>query len=111
VRERLQALSARRAQLVAQARAEREALAGYLARTEAATVWLDSALRLLAEAKRHPVWVVGGIAAAVALRPKRALRWLANGWSLWQASRGLRLWWRRLEPVLAAAATAPAPRA
>lgn len=108
--DRLGALRAQRAQLIAQAGAEREALAGYLARAETATTWLDAATRLVTQARRHPLWLAGGVAALVALRPRRTLRWIANGWSLWQASRGLRLWWRRLQPVLAAASNPPARR-
>jgi len=106
VRERLIALREQRMRLLGRASAERESLAGYVARAEAATGWLEKGMRLVAGAKRRPLWVAAGIAVLVALRPKSALKWLASGWSLWQAYRGARLWVRRLAPALLAAAAA-----
>jgi hypothetical protein len=102
MRERLIALRERRSRLIESASAEREVLAGYLARAEAATVWLDKGRWLLAEAKQRPWWIALGVAALVALQPKRSLRWLARGWSLWQAYRSARRWARRIVPSSAA---------
>lgn len=99
MRKQLSALRAQRTELLARAGAEREQLARYVTRAETATVWLDRVVRLLEEAKRRPFWFVGGVAALIALRPKRALRLVASGWSLWQATRSLRSLWRRLGPI------------
>ncbi|MDA8107112.1 MAG: YqjK family protein [Betaproteobacteria bacterium] len=102
MRERLIALRERRARLLARASAEREALAGLLNRADSATAWLGKVARLLAEARLRPVWIAAAVAVLVGLRPKRTLKWLASGWTLWQAYRGARLWLRRLAPVIAA---------
>lgn len=102
MREQLIALRERRARLLERAAHEREAIAGLLERTDAATAWLARTARLVASARRHPAWVAAALAFVLALRPRPALKWLASGLSLWQAYRGARRWLRRLEPVIGA---------
>jgi hypothetical protein len=107
MRERLLTLAERRARLVARAQAERETMAALLAPTDGAVsvavLLIRTAQRALEEARRHPLFVVAGVALLAALRPRRAIAWLARGWSLWRLYRGARGWWRRF------AATAGAP--
>jgi YqjK-like protein len=91
-RERLIALRERRAELVARAGAEREAIAGLLARTDVASRWLEAGIAAGAELRRHPAWIAGGVALLLVLRPKRVLKWVASGWSLWRVFRGARAW-------------------
>ena len=100
-RERLIGLRERRAELVARAQAEREAIAGLLARTDEAVRWFEAGIAAGAELRRHPAWIAGGLALLLALRPRRVLKWLASGWSLWGVYRGARRWLRRVAPDLA----------
>ena len=107
MRERLLALAERRAHLAARAQSERESMAALIARTDTvaslAVSLLQLARRLLEQGQRHPLIVVAGVALLVALRPRRAITWLARGWSLWRLYRGARGWWLRF----AAAGTTP----
>lgn len=103
MRERLIRLAERRARLAERAQAERESLAALIERADDAASWLGIARNLLQELGRRPLIVVAGAAFLIALRPRRALGWLAKGWSLWRLYRGARRWWLRL-----AAAGAPA---
>lgn len=100
-RERLIALRERRAELIVRADSEREAVAAMLARSDAATRWLEAGKEALAELKRHPAWIGGVLALLFAMRPKRALKWLASGWSMWRIYRGARMWLLRVAPDLA----------
>ncbi len=96
-REQLIALRERRAELVARAGSEREAVASMLARSDAATRWLEAGASAIAELGRHPAWIAGSVALLFALRPKRVLKWIASGWSLWRVYRGARAWlWRAI---------------
>ena len=99
MRERLLALAEQRARLAARAQAERVALAALLAPADGAAVLATTLLRTLrramAAAGRQPLVVVAGVALLAALRPRRALNWLARGWSLWRLYRGARGWWER----------------
>jgi hypothetical protein len=61
--------------------------------------------RALEEARRHPLFMAIGIAVLVALRPRRALYWLARGWSLWRLYRGARGWWLRFSDLAGARPT------
>jgi hypothetical protein len=100
-RERLIAWRERRAALLAQADAEREALAAVLARTDVAAHWLEAGIAAGAELRRHPAWIGAGAALLFVLRPKRVLKWLASGWSLWRVYRGARAWLYRAAPEAA----------
>jgi YqjK-like protein len=106
-RERLIELRERRAALLAQADAEREALAAGLARTDVAAHWLKAGVAAGAELRRHPAWVAGSVALLLVLRPKRVLKWIASGWSLWRIYRGARAWLYRAAPPAARQARSP----
>jgi hypothetical protein len=103
MRQRLLALAERRARLAARAQAERESMAALLAPADGAVALAASlfraAHRALAEARNHPLFVIAGVALLVALRPRRALTWLARGWSLWRLYRGAHGWWLRFSAV------------
>lgn len=43
---------------------------------------------------RHPQWPLAAAGLAAVLRPRRALRWAAQGWTAWRL-------WRRASRVLA----------
>jgi len=107
MRERLLALAERRARLSARAQSERESMAALIARTNTvaslAVSLLHAARRVLEQGQRHPLIVVAGVALLIALRPRRAISWIAKGWSLWRLYRGARGWWLRF----AAAGTTP----
>lgn len=109
MRERLLALAERRARLAARAQSERESMAALIARTDAvaslAVSVLHAARRVLEQGQRHPLAVVAGVALLAALRPKRAVTWLARGWSLWRLYRGARGWWLRFAATTPAAST------
>ncbi len=108
MRERLLALTERRARLAERAQAERESLLRLIEPVDRAAVTaaslLRTARRALDEAGRHPLLVVTGVALLVALRPRRTLTWLARGWSLWRLYRGALGWWQRLSAVAGAPA-------
>lgn len=89
-------LRERRARLVVRARGERERLAALLSRAEAAFRWIEVGRRVLEGARRQPLIVVAGAALLFALRPRRAVKLLASGWSLWQLYRRARRWWLRI---------------
>jgi hypothetical protein len=108
MRERLLALAERRAHLQARAQSERASLAVLLAPADSAAAAAVAVLRAgergLAEARRHPLLMIAGIALLVALRPRRALVWLARGWSLWRLYRGAQGWWLRFSELAGAPA-------
>ena len=99
MRERLLALAEQRARLAARAQAERETLAALLAPADGAgilaTKLLHTLRRATAAARRQPLIAIAGVALLAALRPRRALNWLARGWSLWRLYRGALGWWQR----------------
>ncbi len=88
--EKLAQLAQRRERLIAQAAQQRAALA------ESAQAWrgpfalADRGLAALRYLKQHPLWVVGGVAVAVALRPRGAMKWLGRGWAAYKVVRSLR---------------------
>jgi hypothetical protein len=98
-RARLLALAERRALLRTRAQQERAALASLVGRADGAAGvavrLLSGAERVLEEIKRRPLFAAAGVALFVALRPRRALGWLAKGWSLWRLYRGAQRWWQR----------------
>lgn len=98
IRERLLRLRERRAVLVARAEQQRDAVYGLVVRAETATAWFDRARTLLGKAREHPVWIAVGVALFVALRPRKSLRLLATGFSLWRGWRSLRASLERIGP-------------
>jgi len=113
MRERLLGLAEHRARLVTRAQSERATLSAMLVPADAAASLAASVLRVARDlveiAGRHPLVVVAGVALLVALRPKRAITWLARGWSLWRLYHGARGWWLRFATSSAATATGPGP--
>ena len=99
MRERLLALAEKRAQLVARAQSERVTLSALLVPADRAASLVASAVNLgrglAAQAARYPLLVIAGVVLLAALRPRRAVRWLARGWSLWRLYRGAYGWWQR----------------
>lgn len=98
IREQLLALREQRASLISRAEHQREAMYSLLIRAEGATAWVDRARELLARARAHPVWIAAGVALFVALRPRKSLKLLATGISLWRGWRALRTSLERMAP-------------
>ena len=99
IREKLIALRERRALLVARAEHQRESVVAFVDRAEAATAWFDRAQSLLHRAREHPVWVAAGVALLVATRPRKALKWLVTGFSVWRSWRSFRAALDRIAPA------------
>jgi hypothetical protein len=95
MRERLLTLAETRARLSARAQAERDHLVVLLAPVDGAAAMFQAARRAIDEARRHPLLLIAGVALLAALRPRRALSWLARGWSLWRLYRGASGVWQR----------------
>ena len=102
IREKLIGLRERRALLVARAEHQRAAVAGFVAQAESATLWFDRGRALLTKLKAHPVWIAAGVALLVALRPRKAFKWLATGFSMWRG-------WLKLQATLERFAPAQPP--
>lgn len=93
MRARLMTLHARRGELMTRAAGERERAAALLEMSDAAGAWFDTASRLGAEARRHPLLLAAIAAFVVALRPRRMLGWWLKGWSMYQIyKRGRSVW-------------------
>lgn len=111
MRARLLALAEHRTRLVARAQADRESVARLLAPVDAASAMAlavyNLARRALREAREHPLIAVTGGVALAAMRPRRAIAWIAKGWSLYRMYRGLLPVWQRFS---AGAAPAGRPR-
>jgi hypothetical protein len=93
--QKLIQLAERRERLVAQAAAQRMALAQNIEPWRAPLARVDQGLAVLRFIKRNPAWLVGGAALLAALRPGRARaagvgKWLTRGWAAWQMVRQLR---------------------
>lgn len=93
--EKLIRLAERRERLVAQAAAQRLALAKNIEPWRRPLARVDQGLAVLRYIKGHPAWIVGGVALLTALRPGRVRaagvgKWLTRGWATWQMVRKLR---------------------
>jgi len=84
-------LAERRARLVAQAEAQRTALAQGIAPWRGPLALADRGLAALHYLRSHPVLPIGAAAMVVALRPRRAVKWLQRGWVLWGTLRKIRV--------------------
>jgi len=82
--DKLTQLAERRERLVAQAAVQRTALAKNIEPWRAPLALADQGLAVLRAIKRHPTWILGGVALFVALRPGRAWIWLRRGWVAWR---------------------------
>ena len=83
-------LAERRERLIAQAAAQRTTLAQYFEPWRVPLARADQGLNLLRAVKRHPAWIVGGVALFALLRPARVGKWLRRGWVGWKVIHKLR---------------------
>jgi hypothetical protein len=88
--DKLIRLAERRERLVAQAAAQRMALAQNIEPWRVPLALADQGLAALRFIKSHPAWIVGGAALLAALRPGSAGKWLRRGWVTWQIINKLR---------------------
>ena len=88
--QRLTLLAERRHRLVAQAAAQRTALAYDLQPWRARLALVDQGVAVFRYVGRHPALMVGAALLLIALRPRRAGKWLQRGWLAWQLGRRLR---------------------
>lgn len=77
-------LAERRERLVAQASAQRAALAENVEPWRMPLALADQGLSALRYIRRHPEWIAGIVVLIAALRPRRAGKWLGRGWVTWQ---------------------------
>lgn len=83
-------IALRRERLIADTARQRAAL------QQTAQVWrgplavADRGVAALRYLKRHPIWLVGGVAAVVLLYPRGMQKWLARGWAAYSIVRKLR---------------------
>lgn len=83
-------LAERRERLVAQAAAQRMALAQNIEPWRNPLARVDQGLAALRYIKSHPAWIVGGVVLVAALRPGRVGKWLRRGWVTWAMMHKLR---------------------
>lgn len=98
MRSRLLELRERQARLAVLAEGEREQLAVQLARADTALAWLQRGRSVLEAVRRQPLLLAAGVLLVMAWRPRRILKLLASGWSLWRLYRQVQLGWQRLAP-------------
>ena len=100
MQKKLIELHQRRGQLIERIAHQRATLARETAPIQAACAATDwalaaarSTLRQTSElVQRHPVATAGLAAALIALKPRRAVRWLSRGLVAWKSWRTLRGW-------------------
>jgi len=88
--DKLIRLAQRRERLVAQAAAQRMALAQNIGPWRIPLARADQGLAALHYIRSHPAWIVGGVVLLAVLRPGRIGKWLGRGWVTWQMMRKLR---------------------
>lgn len=88
--KKLLRLAGRRERLVAQASAQRAALAENIEPWRTPLALADQGLNTLRYIGRHPVWIAGVVVLIAALTPRRAGKWLGRGWMTWQVMHKLR---------------------
>jgi YqjK-like protein len=88
--EKLIRLAERRERLVAQAAAQRVALAQNIEPWRIPLTLADRGMTTLRYVKSHPEWIVGVVVLLAALRPGRVGKWLGRGWVTWQMMHSLR---------------------
>jgi hypothetical protein len=81
---KLTRLAEQRERLIAQAARQRMALAQDIEPWRTPLAIADQGLVALRFVKRHPVWLVGGIALFAAVRPGSVGNWLKRGWVTWR---------------------------
>lgn len=80
----------RRERLIAQAAAQRRALAQDIDPWRIPMAFADRGLNALRYIKDHPEWVVGIVTLLAVLRPARVGKWLGRGLVTWQVIYKLR---------------------
>lgn len=85
--KKLASLAERRQRLVAQAAAQRAALAENIEPWRAPMALADRGLVALRYFKQHPSLMVGAVALLAILRPTRVGKWLQGGWTVFQVAR------------------------
>jgi hypothetical protein len=98
IRERLIALRERRATLVARSEHQREGVAALVGRADTAFAWFDRARAFGRKMRANPLWVAAGIGLLFALRPRKALKLVGTGMTLWRGWRRLRAAFERYVP-------------
>jgi hypothetical protein len=88
--EKLAQLAARRKRLIAQAAAQRTALAQGIEPWRMPLAMADQGLAALRYIKSHPAVLIGGVALFAVVRPGGIWKWLRRGWGTWQFLRKLR---------------------
>jgi len=83
-------LAERRSQLVAQAAAQRAALAHTVEPWRARLALADQGMAVFRYIRHHPALLVGAALLLAAWRPRRVGTWLQRGWVVWQVGRRLR---------------------
>ena len=81
--EKLIELAERRASLVAKAATQRAELAQAMAPWRDSLAIVDQGVLAVRYLGRHPGLVVGAVAFAAILSPKRVFGWLRRGWVVW----------------------------
>ena len=84
---KLTQLAERREHLVAQAAAQRTALAQHAAPWRAPLALADRGVEALRTVRRHPGWLLAAVLLLVALRPGRAGKLTRVAWVGWQVGR------------------------
>jgi hypothetical protein len=87
---RLIALAARREILVSAAADQRLAIALDVVPLRAPLALADQGIALVRVVRRHPVWVVGGLAIVALASPRGIGNWLQRSWVAWQLVQRLR---------------------
>lgn len=88
--EKLLELAARRGALAARIVQQRETLAREADALSGVFSAGDALLRGIDWLKQHPLAVGTAVAGAVALRPRRALRWARRGFFMWRGWKAVR---------------------
>jgi hypothetical protein len=88
--QKLTQLAERRRRLVAQAAAQRIALAQNMEPWRVRLGLVDRGVAVVRYIGRHPALLVGPALLLAALRPWRAGKWLQRRWLVWQVGRRLR---------------------
>jgi hypothetical protein len=87
---KLTRLAERRSLLIAQAAAQRTALAANMVPWRSRLALADKGIAAVRYVRSHPALIVGAALLVAALRPRRAGTWLQRGLLAWQIGRRLR---------------------
>jgi hypothetical protein len=92
--DKLMRLAKRREHLVAQAAAQRMALAQNIEPWRTPLALADHGLAALRFIKHRPAWIAGGVVLLAALLPGLVWKWLPRSWVAWQIVHKLRDNWK-----------------